>query len=333
VKLGDNLWNLYPKDTVESINWINSHSIFKILNKRNSKLLSRNIESAVSRLGFSDYILFNDSSMFLGLHLKELLQPSLYAYYIRDYLISVPYWKKHGERLEPELIQQADVILNNSVFYAEYGARFNKNSIMVGQGCDIEMFNDEDDKIKVPDEFNCIPSPIIGYVGSLTTLRLDVDLIEYIAAQKPEWSIVLVGPEDEVFKRSGLHYMPNVYFLGSKDSDDLPAYIKGFDVTINPQAVNDITIGNYPRKIDEYLAMGKPVVATQTKAMEMFREYVYLGSTRNNYIKYIEKALSENSESKTRERIKFARSHTWDNNVMDIYKAIMQSTKNVISWS
>jgi glycosyltransferase involved in cell wall biosynthesis len=332
-KIGDNLWNLYPKDTIESINWIGSHAIFKRLNKRNSKLLANNIRSAVERLGFSDYVLFNDSSMFLGLHLKELLKPSLYAYYMRDYLIKVPYWRKHGESIEPRLIKQADVILNNSTFFAEYGSQFNENSFMVGQGCDIDMFNDEENQIKIPNEFKNIPSPVIGYVGSLTKLRLDIELLEHIAKVKPDWSIVLVGPEDESFKKSDLHNLSNVFFLGSKDSQDLPAYIKGFDISINPQAVNDITIGNYPRKIDEYLAMGKPVVATQTKAMEMFNQHVYLGKTKEDYVTLIEKALNEHSEGKAKDRITFAKSHTWDKNVSDIYKAIKKSTKNQLLWS
>jgi len=330
VNIGDNLWNLYPKDTIESINWINSQSIFNALNKRNSKILSKNIASAIERLGFSDFLLFNDSSMFLGLHLKELLEPQLYTYYIRDYLVKVPYWKKHGERIEPKLIAKADVVLNNSTLYAEYGSQFNKNSIMVGQGCDIEMFTDEENQIKVPEEFNNIPSPVIGYVGSLTTLRLDIDLLVHIAKQKPEWSVVLVGPEDEKFKNCDLHQMPNVYFLGSKDSNELPSYIKGFDICTNPQIVNDITIGNYPRKIDEYLAMGKPVVATDTKAMEMFNQHVYLGKTKEDYVKLIELALEEHSNSKSNQRIAFAKSHTWENNVKDIYNAITTSTQKLL---
>jgi glycosyltransferase involved in cell wall biosynthesis len=330
VNIGDNLWNLYPKDTIESINWINSQSIFNALNKRNSKILSKNIASAIERLGFSDFLLFNDSSMFLGLHLKELLEPQLYTYYIRDYLVKVPYWKKHGERIEPKLIAKADVVLNNSTLYAEYGSQFNKNSIMVGQGCDIEMFTDEENQIKVPEEFNNIPSPVIGYVGSLTTLRLDIDLLVHIAKQKPEWSVVLVGPEDEKFKNCDLHQMPNVYFLGSKDTNELPSYIKGFDICTNPQIVNDITIGNYPRKIDEYLAMGKPVVATDTKAMEMFNQHVYLGKTKEDYVKLIELALEEHSNSKSNQRIAFAKSHTWENNVKDIYNAITTSTQKLL---
>ena len=119
-----------------------------------------------------------------------------------------------------------------------------------------------------------------------------------------------------------MHNLPNVYFLGRKDSSELPAYVKGFDVAMNPQLINDLTIGNYPRKIDEYLAMGKPIVATRTRAMEMFSDHVYLGSTKEEYIELIEEALSENSKDSIHARIDFANSHTWENNVKAIYKAI-----------
>ena len=332
VKIDDNLWNLYPKDGIESINWISSHRIFKILNKRNARILSKNITSGMERLGFSDVILFNDSSMFLGLHLKDLLQPQMYIYYMRDYLVKVPYWKKHGEQLEPKLIEQADMVLNNSTLYAEYGAQFNENSIMVGQGCDIDMFTDTDNSIRIPEVFQSIPSPVIGYVGSLTTLRLDIEILQYVATQRPDWSIVLVGPEDEAFKTSALHQLSNVHFLGSKDSSTLPAYIKGFDVCMNPQLVNDITIGNYPRKIDEYLAMGKPVVATSTKAMQMFNQHVYLGHTKEDYVALIEKALSEHSAVKSKQRMAFAQMHTWENNVKNIYKAILTLNQK-LAWN
>ncbi|TXG35333.1 glycosyltransferase [Seonamhaeicola maritimus] len=331
-KISDNLWNVYPKNTVESINWVGSHSIFKILNKRNAHLLSSDIKSAIKRLNFSDFILFNDSSMFLGLHLKELLQPKVYAYYMRDYLVKVPYWQKHGERIEPHVVEKADVLTTNSDFFAEFGLRYNPHSYMVGQGCDVSHFSDEDDTIKVPNDFNDIPSPVIGYVGSLTTLRLDIKLLEHIANERKDWSIVLVGPEDEDFKKSELHNLPNVYFLGRKDSSELPNYVKGFDVAMNPQLINNLTIGNYPRKIDEYLAMGKPIIATKTKAMEMFKDSVYLGSTKEQYIELIEKALIEDSKERAKDRINVAKSHTWTNNVEAIYNAIITATKHKVKW-
>ena len=324
-----NIWNLYPKTIVESINWISSHPFYKILNKRNSELFANNIKTAIQSLGFKNYILFNDSSMFLGLHLKNTLKPKLYTYYVRDNLVKVPYWRKHGERLEPELIVTADLVVNNSEYYTEYSSEFNNNSIMVGQGCDVSMFNDLENEIKSAEEFENIPSPIIGYVGSLTTLRLDIDLLEFIAKEKQDWNIVLVGPEDESFKQSKLHQLSNVYFLGNKSIDELPSYIKGFDVAINPQVINEITIGNYPRKIDEYLAMGKPIVATSTKAMEMFNKYVYLGETKEDYINLIDMSLKEHNQEKAFERISFANTHTWENSVNNIYQAMENTLKHL----
>lgn len=332
VEIGSNLWNLYPENTIDSINWIPFHSIFKILNKRNSRRFANDIQSAVSRLGFKNVILFNDSSMFLGQHLGEYLEPKVNVYYMRDYLVKVPYWQKHGERLEPEIIKKADVLTTNSEFFSDFGLQHNPNSFMVGQGCDVSHFSDEDDAIKIPDAFKDIPKPVIGYVGFLTSLRLDIDLIEHIANQRQNWSVVLVGPEDIHFKNSNLHNLSNVYFLGSKNESELPAYVKGFDVAMNPQLINDLTIGNYPRKIDEYLAMGKPVIATKTKGMEMFKEFVFLGSTKEEYIVLTEKALTENSEELVSKRIHFAKSHTWENNVKAIYNAIITATKHKIKW-
>lgn len=327
--IDENLWNLYPKTLIESINWVPNHQLYNILNKRNTKRFANDIKKAVSRLGFKDVLLFNDSSMFLGLHLKDYLKPELYTYYVRDNLVKVPYWKKHGEQLEPKVIANADVVVNNSEYYVDYTSKYNQNSIMVGQGCDVTMFDDSEGNIPVPEEFNAINGPVIGYVGSLITLRLDIELIEFIAKQRQDWNIVLVGPEDENFKQSNLHQLQNVHFFGNKPADQLASYIKGFDVAINPQVVNEITIGNYPRKIDEYLAMGKPVVATKTKAMQMFKDFTYLGKTKEDYVTLIEKALVEHSATKAKQQIEFANKHTWANSVKDIYMA-METTLKLI---
>ncbi|MFQ3180596.1 MAG: teichuronic acid biosynthesis glycosyltransferase TuaH [Polaribacter sp.] len=328
VEIGPNLWNLYPKTLIESINWVPIHALFKILNKRNAVGYANDIKAAMTRLDFKNMILFNDSSMFLGLHLKALLQPETYAYYMRDYLVKVPYWQKHGERIEPQVVKNADVVLTNSEFFEEFCRQYNPHSYMVGQGCDVSLFNDEDDAIKIPEEFKEIPSPVFGYVGSLTTLRLDIELLEFVAEQKKDWSIVLVGPEDDDFKNSNLHKLSNVYFLGRKDALELPNYVKGFDVTTNPQLKNNLTIGNYPRKIDEYLAMGKPIVATNTKAMQMFKEHVYLADTKEEYVILIDKAMLENTSDRAKNRIEYAKSHTWTNNVKTIYESIIKATKH-----
>jgi glycosyltransferase involved in cell wall biosynthesis len=327
VKLEENFWNLYPDVMIESLNWLPKGFLFDLSNKRNNRKFAASIKKAVDRLGFQDFLLFNDQHMFLGHYQKELLKPKMYIYYMRDNLVKNPYWAKHGTRIEPLLIKKADVITNNSLLYTEYGAKYNQASYMVGQGCDVSLFNDENNRIPLAEDMKSITGPIIGYVGYLTHRRLDLGLLDYLAVSRPQWSFVYVGPEDDEFKASKLHTMKNVYFLGSRKPEELPSYVKGFDVAINPQVVNDATIGNYPRKIDEYLAMGKPTLATWTKAMEYFKEDCSLAHTKEDYISMIELALKEDSPALQEKRRKTGNSHSWENSVNEIYKAIETEAK------
>ena len=321
VVLDKNLWNLYPDCLTESINWIKVRGIFDLLNKRNNRLFANSIERAIEELGFKNIILFNDNDMFRSFYLQEMLQPAVSIYYSRDYMLGVDYWKFHGTDLEPQLIVKSDLCLANSTYLASYCKKYNDRSYYVGQGCELDIFTSYSN-VNPPDDVSGIARPIIGYVGALQSIRLDIELLAHVATSRPDWSIVLVGPEDEVFKASKLHSIPNISFLGAKDPSMLPAYIHSFDVCINPQLVNEVTIGNYPRKIDEYLAMGKPVVATSTEAMSIFAEHTYLGATKEDYVVLIEKALKEHSAQKAADRKAFAGNHTWENNVKEIYIAI-----------
>lgn len=322
IKLSEKMWNLYPDIIIESINWIAIHSLFRIFNHINNKRFAKSIKKAINELGFKNFILFNDNDMFRSFHLKELLEPSISVYYSRDFMTSTGYWKRHGELIEPKLIAKSDVCVANSTYLADYCRKFNPNSYYVGQGCELEIYLNYDSP-KMPEDIIGIPGIKIGYVGALNSIRLNIDLFLAIAKHRTDWSIILVGPEDDNFKNSELHKVENIYFLGPKDPSVLPNYIDAFDVCLNPQRINQLTIGNYPRKIDEYLAMGKPVVATNTPFMEaVFSEFTYLANTEYEYIKLIEKAIAEQTEAKISDRKKFASGHTWENSVAAIYSAI-----------
>lgn len=320
VELGPNLWNLYPDCLVESVNWISIDAVFDVINKWNGKKFVRSIKKALEELCFRNYILFNDNEIIKCFYLKEFLKPDVSIYYSRDYILATDYWKKRGERLEPLVIRQNDVCVANSTYLRDYCGKYNPRSYYVGQGCELEAFQQEG--LEIPFDLSHLHHPIIGYVGALIGSRLDFQILEYIAQKQEDWNIVLVGPEDNEFKNSRLHSLTNVFFTGSKEGVQLPAYINAFDVCINPQIVNGLTIGNYPRKIDEYLAVGKPVVATRTKAMEIFENYVYLAKNKDEYVDLIQKALVQNTEQKSAERKAFAALHTWENSVAEIYKSI-----------
>lgn len=322
VQISENMWNLYPDTVLESISQLPFDGLFDFLNKINNKRFARQIKKAIDELGFSNYFIFNDSDMFRGFYLKEMLKPELYVYYTRDNLIAVDFWKKQGIRIEAALMKKSDLVVANSTYLADHARQFNPQSYYVGQGCDVSLF-DKNLIDRVPEDIADIKKPVIGYIGALFSLRLDIEVLEYLATQRPDWQIVLVGPEDEAFKASNLHNISNVHFLGSKKMEELPFYLQQFDVALNPQLLNEVTIGNYPRKIDEYLAMGKPTVATRTKAMDVFENHTYLAKTKEDYLQLVEKALTENTPELETEREKFARSHTWENNVGEIYNRMI----------
>jgi glycosyltransferase involved in cell wall biosynthesis len=322
VQVSENMWNLYPKTTLESISRLPNAGLFDFLNKINNKRFAREIKKAIKKLNFRNYFIFNDSDMFRSFYLKELLQPELYIYYTRDNLIAVDFWKKQGIRIEAALMAKSDLVVANSTYLADCARQFNPHSYYVGQGCDVSLFDKKLIK-EQPEDLKNIKRPIIGYIGALFSLRLDIEVLVYLAKQRSDWQVVLVGPEDEAFKSSELHHIPNVHFLGSKKMEELPSYLNFFDVALNPQKLNEVTIGNYPRKIDEYLAMGKPTVATLTKAMEVFADHTYLAENKEQYLVMVEKALTENTVEKESAREIFAKSHTWENNVQEIYNKML----------
>jgi teichuronic acid biosynthesis glycosyltransferase TuaH len=323
-QVNKSMWEFYPVSIVESINWLPSTAVFKRANYINNRRFAKNIKQAIKALNFKDIILFNDNDIYNGYYLKELLSPSLYIYYCRDFLQGYDYWKKHVSILEPQLVRKADLVVANSTYYAEYCSQYNSNSHYIGQGCSFELF-DISKKHAFPEELKQIKSPVIGYVGALDSARLDAKILRLIAEANPGWNVVMVGPEDEFFRQSELHKIQNIYFLGRKPLQRLPEFVQAFDVCINPQLKNDITRGNYPLKIDEYLAMGKPTVATRTSAMKLFEDYTYLADVPEEYPQLIEKALKENTTEKEQERIAFAKTHTWENCMNELYKVISDS--------
>jgi len=326
-KIQDNLWNLNPRTILESISQIKSRKIFNFLNKKNSKRYSAQVNKAIEELGFKDYIIFNDSDFYRAFWFDKYLNPKTTVYYTRDNMRETIFFKSHGVVFEDALMKKSDLVVANSVYLQQIAKKMNPNSFYVGQGCDVSLF-DRDLITELPSDINEISKSIIGYIGALKSSRLDIEVLVHIAKTKPEWNVVLVGPEDDQFMKSELHQLPNVHFLGSKPMEQLPSYLMAFDVALNPQALNPLTIGNYPRKIDEYLAMGKPIVATQTETMKVFKDYTYLAKTKEEYVSLIEKALQENNEQLEIERIRFAKEHSWENNVKNIYEVISKIETN-----
>jgi glycosyltransferase involved in cell wall biosynthesis len=317
-KISPTLWVIDCPFYVWSINGLPDGLLFDFFNKLNNKKIFRYIRKTADELGFENPVHLIDNDIYRSFYAKDILNSKLSVYYRRDNVQPYAYWKKHAVRLEPKLIQKSDLVVCNSPQLADYAKSYNSKSYDVGQGVDLSAY-DPDIKTEIPTALKSIPSPRIGYIGDINSMRLDADLLYDLAKSKPDYSFVMIGNEDAIFKSHRMHSLSNVHFTGSIAKQDVPTYMKALDVCLNPQLINEITIGNYPRKVDEYLALGKPVIATSTKTMELFKEHVYLCTTAEEYKVAVEKALAENTEEKINQRIQFAKSHSWKNNVQQIY--------------
>jgi len=181
-KVSDNLWVFYSDCILESINWVRPHALFRIINAVNNKRFATSIKKLVSKFNIQSFTLFNDNSIYLGFHQKELLNPSHYIYYIRDNLTKTKYWGYHASRMEHLLIRKADIVVANSIYYTQYARLHNAKSYMIGQGCDFLAFDSPGPE---PVEFNHVKRPIIGYVGHVSSRRLDLSLLESLVKNQP----------------------------------------------------------------------------------------------------------------------------------------------------
>lgn len=325
-EISSTLWILDLPFTVLPINQIPDGALFDFCNYMNNKRIYSYVNKIITQLGFRNFILFIDNDVYRSLYAPKMLNPAISIYYRRDNLVS-KFWQKHVKRIEPKICAACDMVLANSAYLADMVRPYNPKAFDIGQGLDLSDYN-ADNEYTVPNDIKEIPKPIVGYAGWITSLRLDADLLYNVATELPHLSFVFVGSEDDYFAQHVLHTLQNVYFLGLKQSKEIPAYIAAFDICINPQLVNQITIGNYPRKIDEYLSLGKKVIATKTRAMEMFDLYVWNCSGVKEYVAAIQEALNDHSQKLVEKRIAFAKEHTWENSVKKIYSYIQELKNN-----
>lgn len=319
-KINDRLWLLDFPFTMLPANSLPDGRLFDMVNRANNRKIFRFINKAISELGFRDVIHFNDNDIYRSFYAKQYLNACISAYYRRDNLLAIDFWKRHARRLEPMLIAKSDLVVCNSAELAEVARVSNPATYDIGQGVDLSSYKITSDNI--PSDMADIPHPIVGYIGHLTSLRLDPELIYNMAAQNPKISFVMTGTCDEVFQNHPMRGLSNVFFLGNKPRESVPSYINAYDICINPQAINDLTIGNYPRKIDEYLALGKPTIATKTRTMMMFQDYVYLCDTLADYQRALDKIIAQNDWQPKYNLVEFAHTHTWEASVEALYKAI-----------
>ena len=161
---------------------------------------------------------------------------------------------------EARLLARADLVFTGGYSLYEAKRERHRDVHPFPSAVEVEHFGQARGTIAEPADQRNIPGPRLGFYGVIDE-RIDLTMIDAVAAAHPEWSLVMIGPVAKI-DPADLPDRANIHWLGTRDYQDLPAYLSGWDVALMPFAINAATRFISPTKTPEYLAGGLPVVST-----------------------------------------------------------------------
>jgi glycosyltransferase involved in cell wall biosynthesis len=313
-KIGDNLTVLAPfvipvygNEAMRGLNtWLLAKQIRHVLPKGHKPILWIYLPALVGLIGK-----LGEKLVIYHCIDEHAANPSVPAEQVRE-------WETH-------LVQAADAVFaSSSTLYADKRTS-NKNTYYLPNVADTEFFGKATDgSLSLPGELMDVSHPIAGFVGNISAYKMDLDLLFTVARSRADWSFVLIGPVgrgDPSTDVSKLQDLKNVHLIGERPYAELPRYVKTFDVCLIPFNRNDSTRGTLPMKFFEYLAMGKPVIATDLATLSEFGEFFYPVRSADEFSAAMQAALTE-EPSRPAARRALARKYSWDARMVEIDKIL-----------
>lgn len=265
----------------------------------------------------------------LALPLARALEPAVLTYDCMDELSL--FFGAPAELLarEAELLHAADVVFTGGRSLHEAKRRLHRNIHCFPSSVDAAHFGPAAPgaHAEEPADQAELPHPRLGYYGVIDE-RLDLDVVDAVAAAHPEWQIVMVGPVVKI-DAATLPRRPNIHYLGQRTYADLPAYLAGWDLCLLPFARNDATRFISPTKLLEYMVAERPIVSTPIADVAgPYGHIVYLGDSPAAFLRSCEMALASKPEERARraDAMREVLAHTsWDATAAEMERLIAQA--------
>lgn len=326
--LPSNLTVVTPPLTVP-VNFLPPGALYNALSRYNDKQVLKVIRQLIKDYQVKDFIYLNFFDPYFVRSIPADIKPLRTIYQSMDDISQVAYSNRHGTKLEEEIIGNFDYTLCTSKELTRLKSAFSPNVYFHPNAADIDIFKRAAvESLSKPLELQNITRPIIGYTGSIE-YRSDFELLKKIAEYHKDKILFFVGPiQGDEHKAVGLDKMPNVIFAGPRKITELPNYLQYFDCVIIPFKKNTLTKSIYPLKINEYLAAGKPVIATHfSDDIYTFRDVAYVVDSHEEFLKTIDQSIAENSEERRQARMKVASTNTWTARVAQFWNIIEKEPK------
>ncbi|HVL33434.1 MAG TPA: UDP-galactopyranose mutase [Actinomycetota bacterium] len=275
-------------------------------------VLARLLDDMIEEHGLSRYVLWYYTPMATAF--TRHLRPLATVYDCMDELSAFSGAPKELRDREGELFDSADVVFTGGRSLYESKRTRHARVHLFPSSVDADHFRRAREPQEDPADQRAIPHPRLGYYGVIDE-RMDLDLLDRVAAARPDWSLVLVGPVVKI-DESTLPHAANIHYLGAKSYDELPLYAAAWDVAMMPFAMNDSTRFISPTKTPEYLAAGLPVVTTPVE--DVVAQYggdsglVHVASNAAQFIVAAERAMAEDRTSRIARVDEMLRNESWD---------------------
>lgn len=308
-----NLWVFTPPSLLP-IQWISSPVWYDWFLTINARILRRALLKVCRSLQWTDFLSINAFQPGLGSKLLGTLGEKKTFYYAYDEMSAAEWLKKHGPRYEQQFLTQVDGAIVTSTGLLQSKQVYQPHIEIVTNGVETRLF----DQTQYPYE----PRSILGYIGALDD-RLDISLLRSIAKAFPHYTLQLIGKVTHAPLKEALSEFQNIDWVGPVPPEEIGHYLRHFRVGLIPFVSNEFTRNIYPMKINQYLALGMPVVSTHFADLSSFGSMIYVVQNPDQCVESIQQAWEDQKPEAQKNR----RDHAWQN----AWPAKAQQLSNIIT--
>jgi len=299
-----------------------------ICRKLNEWIARIQIKSAARKIGLKDAILWLNPHN--AVHMAGRMSEKAVIYDITDdWTLQENLPSKERmltEKQDEALCRRADVVVVCSEALWKSRRSLCKRLALIKNGVDVTHYQ----RVQTLPPSGRWAAPVFGYTGTLHSERTDARLLIALARAYPDGSIVLVGPDHWAKDdRELVARERNIHSIGAVPYSKIPEIMAEFDVCIVPHLETAFIESLNPIKLWEYLAAGKPIVATNIAGFRDFGNLCRIASGPDAFVNACGQALME-GKLLMDARVAMASQHTWDRRVEDLL-AILEETNLLAS--
>jgi len=258
---------------------------------------------------------------------KKNIPTIYYAIDIEHRLVPFIFLQPLGKIIERLNICKANLVISINEGLKEYtvqmGADSQKTSV-IRAGIDSARFNPQLDGNKIREQYGLEKDDIVlffmGWIYHFSGLKEVAIELARLRNEYPKLKLLVVGDGDAYQDIKKIHQDLNLgdklILTGKQPYDRIPDFIAASDICLLPAYNNEIMKDIVPIKMYEYMAVGKPIIATKLPGVMMEfgmgNGVFYVDRSEDVLYKAIELIDANSIKNEGQNAWKFVQENDWD---------------------